>query len=65
MYSVTKSSFLWYLAREIVKQTKESSFISYSFSFGSVPFGSVRIHWNHTERSQMEPFLQQEAKEYG
>ena len=27
MFSVTKSSFLWYLAHKIVKQTRESLFI--------------------------------------
>ena len=39
-----KSSFLWHLGREIIKQTKESSLIIYPFSFGTVPFGSARLH---------------------
>ena len=32
--------------------------MSYPLSFGTVPFGSARLHWNRTERFQTEPFLQ-------
>ena len=57
-----KSSFLRYMAREMIKQTKESSLISYPFHFGTVPFGSARLHWNRTKRFQLEPFLQRTQK---
>ena len=43
-----KSSFLRYLTREIIKQTKESSLITYPFSFGTALFGSARFHWNRS-----------------
>ena len=42
--------FLWYLGHEIIKQTKELSLIKYPFSFGTVPFGSARLQWNHSFR---------------
>ena len=35
---------------------------SYPFSFGSVPFGSSRLHWNKTELSQVGLFLQRSQK---
>ena len=49
MYSITKSSFLWYLVREIKRQTKEPSLIFISVLFVSVTFGSARLHWNQTK----------------
>ena len=39
-----KSSILWCLAREIIRQTKVLSLISHPFSFGTVPFGSARLY---------------------
>ena len=69
-----KSSFLSYLAFEVIKQPKElGSLIKYPFSFGTVPFGSARLHWNRTERFQMEPngtvpngtVPSEDPKEYG
>ena len=36
--------------------------ITYLFSFGMVPLGSAGIHWNRTERFQMELFLQRTQK---
>ena len=75
MYTQSQNSvFLRYLALEMIKQTKESSLISfesraktslysYPYSFGSVLFGSVRLYGNQTERFQMIPFLQR-SQEY-
>ena len=34
----------------------------YPFSFASVPFGSVRLHRNRTERLRIGPFLQRGQK---
>ena len=51
------SVFLQYFVREIIKQPKKTSLISYPFSFGTVPFDCTRLHWNRTERFQIEPFL--------
>ena len=68
-----KFSFLWYLGREIIKQTKKLSLITYPFSFGTVPFGSARLMEQYgTERfcpstgpvywNRAEPFLQRTQK---
>ena len=44
-----KFSFLRCLAGKIITKTKESALTVISVLFGSVPFGSARLHWNHRE----------------
>ena len=50
------------LGCEVIKKTKKSSLVSYPFSFGTVPFRSARLHWNRTERFDIEAFLQRTQK---
>ena len=45
----------------VFKQTKESSFIFIAVRFWLLPFSSVFLHWDQTERS-LKPFCQQSQK---